>query len=275
MRIPLPRFASLGLAALLALGCQKKEEQIAEEAEAALSAEEKMPAEEVRPTEDATAVSDPAVSGLPAELLASDQAYEVWFKKNRLDLTDPHMLDADADGDGASNRDEFMADTDPRNADSRPGVHKSMRLKEYQEVRVPLLLEGVDGETARIQHTGEGDSKTETVRAGQTIGGMKVRRVTTRRETDKNGDPIDLSRVELDDPATSEKVMLIKNLPAKSAASRAMLTSPDGATTISVKQGEVFAWPGEAGSYKAIDLRADQVVIQEVETKKMWTVPRQ
>jgi hypothetical protein len=56
-------------------------------------------------------------------------------QKYKLDLNDIKMLDADADGDGASNRDEFLAGTDPTDPNSRPGVHATIRLKEYDEVK--------------------------------------------------------------------------------------------------------------------------------------------
>jgi hypothetical protein len=186
------------------------------------------------------------------------------------------MLDADPDGDGASNRDEFMADTNPRDPNSRPGVHPFMRLKEFHEVQVPLLLESVEGETARIKHLDGPDGKTESVREGQTINGMKVRRVQVRKETEKHGEPVDLSRVELDDPQSKEKIVLVKDLPTRSASSSAVLASPDRQTTVTVKQGETFVWPSEPNvSYKVIDLRPEQAVIQQIDTKKMFTIPAQ
>ncbi len=232
-------------------------------------------------------------SGVAPSLAAADAAFEAWFKKHRLNLTDPNMLDADADGDGVSNRDEFMADTDPRDPSSHPTataggaalgsgnatVSQSMRLKEFNEVSVPFVLESVDGETARIRHTGGGATggKVETVRAGQTLpeSAYKVERVLSRRGTDKMGEPVDASRVTLEDPATKERVALVKNMPARSPASYAVLTSPNGKTTLTVRQGDTFNWPSDAGvTYKVIDLRADQVVLQHVETGGMVTVPK-
>src|SRR5687768_12770951 len=41
--------------------------------------------------------ADPALADIPAELLASDEAYEAWFRKHQLNLQDPKMLDGDAD----------------------------------------------------------------------------------------------------------------------------------------------------------------------------------
>jgi hypothetical protein len=43
-----------------------------------------------------------------------------------------------------------------------------------------------------------------------------------------------------------------------------------------VKQDQTFKWPDENGAtYKVIDLRADQVVVQDVATRKMWTIQKQ
>ena len=87
---------------------------------------------------------------------ATEQAaYEAWFGKYRLDLNDPKMLDADADGDGASNRDEFLADTNPRNASSHPptgAAQAPLRFTEYNEGKLPLVLESVRGGKAVIKN---------------------------------------------------------------------------------------------------------------------------
>lgn len=280
-------------AVVLATGCGKREEvQLADQAESTLPAEERMPAEADAPVREnpattppaagdapvaneAATAPDPALANVPAELLASDRAYEEWFKKYQLNLEDAKMLDEDSDGDGSSNRDEFMADTNPRDPNSRPGIHRFMRLKSFAEVKLPLMLESVEGNTAKIRKVDEDQPKTETVRAGESIGGMKVERVIGRRDFDKNGQPVDISRVVLADPSTPEKVILVKDMPARSAASSAVLTSSDGRTTLTVKQGDVFQWPTEEGtSYKVIDLRPEQVVVQEVESRKMWTIPQ-
>ena len=95
------------------------------------------------------------------------------------------------------------------------------------------------------------------------------------RDVDKGGNPVDRSVVMVEDSASREKLTLVKDMPARTSASYAVLTSPDGSTTVKVKQGETFKWPGDdSASYTVIDLREDQVVLQQVETKKMWTVTR-
>jgi hypothetical protein len=260
---------------ILAVGCKKKEE----DAEVASEAESTLPAtEQVTPSAPAPGApaEGPSVSVSQApEGSAGNADFEAWFKKHNLDLSDPKMLDADPDGDGFSNRDEFLADTDPHDPSSVPGVHKTIRLKEFTEVRLPIVVESVQGDKARIRRTDDG--KTETVKMGDTVKGLplKVERVSEIHDTDKEGNPIDRSMVVLEDAGTKERMTLVKDMPARTANSFAVLTSPDGANTIKVKQGDTFKWPGDdAASYKVIDLREDQVVLQQLENKKMWTITR-
>ncbi len=273
------RFALITAAALavaLSAGCGKKEDavKVIEEAENALPAAEQMPVEDRVAIPRETSAAAAAVTTTPA--LPPEEGYEAWFKKHNLDLNDPAMLDADTDGDGFSNRDEFMANTDPRDPNSRPGIHNQMRMKQYTEVRVPVILEEVNGETARVRRM-DGAERTETVRAGQTVKGLhwKVERMANKQDVDKNGDPVDLSSLTLIDTDTNEKTILAKGLPSRTNDTFAELTSDDGSKVLKVKQGEVFHWPDDSGpAFKVIDLRPDQVVVQEVATRKMWTIPK-
>ena len=265
-------FRAFALAAALSAGCTKKNIDISTEAESALPAAEKMP--EPAPAPGAGV----AEAALPDDPRQDNAAFETWFKKYNLDLTDPKMLDADADADGFSNRDEFLADSNPLDPNSRPGIHKTIRLKEYSEVKLPIILRSVDGDTAQIERLDEGGGKMEKVKAGQTVRGssLKVTKVEGRIDTDKHGDRVDLSQVVLDDPGSKERLVLVKDLPVKTSATSATLISPDGKTTLKVKEGQTFTWPGETGTtYKVVDLREDQVIVKQIETGAMLTIPKQ
>jgi hypothetical protein len=226
------------------------------------------------PVEKPEAKGD-GLDGVPQKLLATDRAYEAWFKRHGLDLNDPQMLDQDPDGDGFSNRDEFLADTDPKDGKSRPGIHRTLRLKEYREVRVPLMLEEVKGETARIRLLEEGEGKSQTVSVGKEILGMRVEKVVYEMDSDKNGQPVDRSWVELLDAEKKGRVVLVKDVSARSEASTAVLVAADGEELV-VRQGETFEWPSQSGArYRVVDLRAQQAVVREVEAGRMWTIPPQ
>lgn len=271
MNAPLRLFLTLPLAIALLAGCKKQEaDVIAEEREAALPAEER-----VEPSKPVPGDNPAPAQG--NEFAAEAAAFEAWCKKFQLDPNDPKMLDADNDGDSFPNREEFVAGTSPLDPESRPGVHATLRLKTYSEVRLPVVLESVDGDRAFLRQL-EGDAKPQPIKAGEAVRGLpyKVERVEQRRDTDKAGNPIDISSVTLEDPATKERVVLIKDMPARTSATSAEIASRDGQTTIKVRQDEIFEWPGEPGAhFKVIDMSADQVVVQQVENKKMWTIPKQ
>ena len=268
---------------MLVSGCKKKESAASEGARETGS---KLPGQErVAPVAETTPGSAPAApdgSATPVVATAAggktDQAaYEAWFKKYGLDLKDPKMLDADPDGDGFTNREEFLADTDPHDPKSHPGIHKGIRLKEYNEVRLPLILEAIEGDKARLRRTDQPEAKPIMVKAGDTIRGLplKVTQVEEKEDYDKSGERVNMSHVSLEDSANKEKYTLMKDLPARTSETYAVLTSPDGKTTMKVHRGEVFSWPAEEGSrYKVIDLSKDQVVLLEVDHHKTWTIPR-
>jgi hypothetical protein len=262
------RLSALALAcAALLSGCGKKDADVTAEAEKALPAEEQMPA---------PAADEPAAQTLPDEA-TSNANFEAWFKKHGLDLADPAMLDADADGDGFSNRDEFLADSNPKDPESRPGIHSTIRLKEYTEVRLPFVVREVAGEVATIEFQGDGAPAREKVRKGDAIRGtkLKIDRVETRLDTDKHGERVDMSQIVMTDGDTGDRVVALKDLPTRTSASFATLTDADGKTTLKVREGEVFSWPSEPGvSYKVIDLRMDQVVVKDEASGKTVTIPR-
>ena len=267
-------------AVTLLAGCSKKEDaQIAEASEQALPPEERVePAPPAAPAAaESPAPPKPTSLATGNEFATEAKAFENWCKKYALDANDPAMLDADPDGDGFPNREEFVGNSNPLDPKSRPGIHAEMRLKEYREVRLPVVLETVEGDKAFLkQIEGGGDAKPQAVKAGDSVGGLKVARVRTRRDFDKGGNPIDISNVTLEDPATKEKVTLVKGLPARTAATSAVIASADGKRSITVKQGETFEWPGTPGThYTVVDMSEDQVVVQQVDDRTMWTIPRE
>jgi hypothetical protein len=286
---------AVSLLALLAGGCSKKKPVAVGPDEQPRTAE--APAKQAagmadrnapRPPRDtdtpapesaAPASTAPATEGIPADLAAQDVAYEAWFKKHKLDLSDPKMLDEDPDNDGFTNREEFLADTDPRDPNSRPGIATGIRLKEFVRKDLPFVLKAVQGQTAEIERgeDGAGAKKRESVKAGQSLAGSnyKVVRVQQRQLRDKDGNPMDGSRVTLEDTQSKQHIDLVKDLPARSTASYAVLAGTDG-KTITVHDGETFTWPGATPvTYKVKDLRAEQVILEEVSTGKTVTVPKE
>jgi len=228
---------------------------------------------------DVADANDSAHGGLGSDL----QTYAEWVNEHfsAPGNTDPLVSgqDADPDGDGFTNREEFLADTDPRDPNSRPGIANGIRLKEFVRKDLPFVLKSVQGQTAEIERGDDAApaKKRESVKAGQPLAGSnyKVVRVQQRQMRDKDGNPMDGSRVTLEDTQSKQHIDLVKDLPARSTASYAVLAGKDG-KTITVHDGETFTWAGETPvTYRVKDLRAEQVILEEVSTGKTVTVPKE
>lgn len=222
------------------------------------------------PPVSGTASTAPAASSLSNEDSAQ---LEAWWKKHNLDPNDPAQLVADSDGDGYSNREEFLADTNPRDPNSLPGVMEGVAMKTLNEVTVPMVLREVKSGKARIQHS---DGTEETLVAGATPKGsaLKVKAVRNEVKADKHGVWTDMSQVMLENPETKETVFLMRDLPARSSQTHAVIAGADGSEQ-KVHFDETFTIASHPGKqFKVIDLRADQVVVQEVGGKAVFTIPK-
>ncbi len=287
MKGPRSLYLSCILSIAIATGCKKKPEAAGEQTPGPATAHEKAANSHEPSLREDSAPVGPSTESSPsasetATLAALNPDYEAWFRKYHLNLNDPKMLDADPDGDGFSNREEFLAGTDPLDPNSHPeshaGVQENIRLKEFKDVPVPFILKSVEKDTARIERLDEGPGKMEDVRTGQTLRGspIKVEKIQLRRGTDKDGNPVDASRITLKNSNTNEETVLVKDIPTRSASSCAVITSPDGTITKTVKRGENFIWPGVAkATYSVIDIGPDQVILRQAENGKIWTVTKQ
>ena len=219
---------------------------------------------------------DPAAPSVLPSLSTEDATQlEAWWKKYNLDPNDSAQLVADSDGDGYSNREEFLAETNPRDPNSLPGVLEGVAMKTMTEVPVPIILREVPktGGKARIQHA---DGSEEFVSEGSVPKGSayRVKTVEYKMKPDKHGVFTDMSQVTLENPATKETVFLVRDLPARSPETHAVIAGADGKDK-KIHFDEEFtlaAFPGK--KYRVVDLRADQVVVEEVGSKTTLTIPK-
>ena len=251
-------------------GCDRKEVTSAESApDAPVSANDpKVPA---TPSPDAGVEKTVLPSGITAE---ENAAFEAWFRKYGLDPKDPATLDADTDGDGYSNREEFLAGTNPRDPDSMPGMIDGVSMKELKDVRVPVVLREVKGGTARVQYTDE--PGMEELREGSPVKGLpyRVKKIKQEVKADKHGVFTDVSQVLLENPETNESVVLVKDLPARSSETHAVLVGADGVEQ-KVHVDETITLPGQKDKkFKVLEVRPDQVVVEELETRRPLTIPK-
>jgi hypothetical protein len=220
------------------------------------------------------AAGTPEDNSLLALLPAADRArYEAWAKKYNLSFQSG-VLDQDSDGDGYTNREEFINGTNPRDPNSLPGVMEGVTVKAVNEVQVPLILLDVKGEKARIKHTD--DSTLEEIAQGSQPRGTayKVKGLKHEIKADKHGVLTDVSNVTLENAQTKETVTLVRDLPARSSETHAILVGPGGAEQ-KVRLDDVISLPGQGSKkFKVVDLRPDQVLVEDIETKRPVTIPK-
>ena len=68
-----------------------------------------------------------------------------WLYYNELDLRRVDIADLDSDNDHFSNKDEFLAKTDPRDANSHPSTADKIVFKELVEEKLSVRLNAVSG----------------------------------------------------------------------------------------------------------------------------------
>lgn len=232
------------------------------------------PAEPVAPGPNADPPAVPTEDPQLIGLSPADKAkFEAWFKKYNL-TSDSATMEQDADGDGYSNREEFLAMTNPRDPKSLPGVLEGAALKGTEEVPVPLILREVKDGKARVEHT---ESKLEeqlTEGAAPKGTRYKVTGMKHAVKADKHGVYSDVSNVTLLDTDTRETVVLIRDLPARSSKTNAVITGPNGEEK-RVHLDETVELPGLPGrQFKVMELRSDQVVVEELGTKRTLSIPK-
>lgn len=222
------------------------------------------------PAPSSPADENPLLAGLSPEERAK---YEAWFKKYNL-TPDPEVMDQDPDNDGYSNREEFLADTNPRDPKSMPGVLESASVKAMNEVTVPMILREVKGTKARVERTDTGTEEELTSGAQPKGLPYKVTGVKHAIKADKHGVLTDVSNVSLENTATKETVVLIRDLPARSSETHAVVVGPNGQEK-KVHLDETVELPGMPGrQFKVMELRGDQVIVEDLATKSVLSIPK-
>jgi len=215
-----------------------------------------------------------ALVDAPDPIAATDGAAEAdWLRKHKLDPAQPAILDADSDQDGATNRDEFLAGTDPRSAASKPGAVHQARLAAYHGEELPILLEKITDQGASIRVA---EGAAIRVRDNDAIPGLpyRVLRTRQRQTTDKEGQQIDVSELHLEETDSGRRVVLVPGLRAKSPASHAELLFPGSEQPVRVHQDEEFTPPGSTTAYRVVDLREEQVVLRSLSDGRVVTIPK-
>lgn len=212
----------------------------------------------------------------PQAVLSEEEnaKFEAWCKRYGLDPKDPLMLDADPDHDGFNNREEYVAGTNPLDANSVPGMLDGVAMKEMKEVQVPALLRGVKDGKAQVQRLDT--PGMEEWEMGTVPKGLPYRVTAVKHEVkaDKHGVFSDISRVILENQDTKEVVTLVRDLPARTSETHAIITVRGGGEQ-KIHVDEVIEIAGQTGKkFKVLELRPEQVVIEELDSRRPLTIPK-
>lgn len=200
--------------------------------------------------------------------------FEKWCKRFNLDSSDPAMLDADSDRDGFNNREEYVAATNPLDATSVPGMLDGVVMKEMKEVQVPVILREVKGGKAKVQRLDT--AGTEEWEQGTVVNGLPYRVTGVKQDVkaDKHGVFSDVSKVTIENRETKEMLTLIRDLPTRSSETHAVITGPGG-TEQKIRVDEIIEIPGQRDKqFKVLEIRPEQVVIEEMGTRRPLTIPK-
>lgn len=221
------------------------------------------------------AMIDPDAPAIESTAPATTDAdYSAWAARYQIDPKDPASANADGDADGFSNREEFEARTEPNDPESHPSRTSRLKMISFKGEEVPLVLQSLSGGKATLRRSDTGAAVE--VSRGDKVQGFPYR-VTGIREkatTDKNGQNINISEVTLVNMSTGSTVVLLPDLPARSPESYAVLHMEGIGEKINVRQDQVFTLPGDRTTkYKVMDLRPNEVVLQEVASNQTVTIP--
>ncbi|MBV9492350.1 MAG: ankyrin repeat domain-containing protein [Verrucomicrobia bacterium] len=147
-------------------------------------------------------------------------------------------------------------------------------VTEIHENFLPVTLTEVQGKKAHLRNNNDGDQYT--VGVGDQLRGLdyQVVDVQARNVSDKDGNPVDASRVKLREAKTGETLSLIKGIPAQQKGAFVILKFPGGESA-QVGLDQEFKIPNDpAYTYKIIDIRPKQVIVRRVEDGQVWTLEK-
>lgn len=221
-----------------------------------------------------------------------------WILKHHLDYTDRDLAQADPDGDGFDNSEEFRAGTDPNDAASKPAAWSKLRLAssrieklrtkfeslptgDLEVVQIntvsaenPAALTGVSkfyrrGEAIVLSETGSDGRQVEsetplTFRAAAMV----------KRFNDKTNSEQEIPSITLVSSVDGREIELLQGEVRDSPYSLASLQDTRaGGKSYDLRSGQEFEL--EAGQrYKLIDVSEEAATIEDLSSGKQLSIPR-
>ena len=155
----------------------------------------------------------------------------------------------------------------------------NFQMQDYREECLPVILKEVGEEEAELRVLYR-DGDPVVVKAGEGIAdtGLVVVSFDQRFANSKHGKGslVDVSQMVVADRETGAKHLLIKGVPAKSSETYALMYLDESGIPYEVRVQDEFT-AQEAGAesrYRVIDVRPNQVVIENTDSREVHTIPR-
>ncbi|MEM8953782.1 MAG: ankyrin repeat domain-containing protein [Verrucomicrobiota bacterium] len=158
-------------------------------------------------------------------------------------------------------------------------TEKPFRMTDYREQHLPVMLKSVEGERAEVRVLYRQETPV-AVRAGEMIAdtGLEVLKFEKKFANSKQGagQLVDVSQMVVIDHDSGEKHLLVKDLPAKSSETYAVMSLDGSGQSYDVRIHDEFTTQTSDGEerFRVIDVRPTQVVIQNLSTEELYTIPR-
>lgn len=229
-------------------------------------------------------VSDKVEPAIPGKKGADGITID-WKTANGYPIDDPAVAEADTDGDGFNNKEEFLGKTDPRNAKSHPDILYKLKIVDYRYV--PFRFQFMEKNTRKdgtilfqinAMDAPPGERSYIVAKGGE-VGDYLVGeyREILKQEYNSATNMVvkkDLSELDLIDQRLKETITLVRQEVKESNESwiRLSLNIPAGKVEPSrVSRGEKFKVFDK--EYQLVRPGADQAIIRDLKNAKDVKIP--
>jgi ankyrin repeat protein len=182
------------------------------------------------------------------------------------------------DGETLSNP-EKIATNPPRSSGTAPAAAAfalpPLVMRNYRERTAPLSVQSVQGDTATISVAGV-TSRQVKLRVGDEIPGSSLVVVRVQRKMEDSkvnpGNLVEKSEVEVRDRETGVSRMWIAGQSADAHAPAVLVEDAATGKRYIAKEGQRFKG-GDGTEYKVTDVRANQMVIEDLKSGAVQTIP--
>jgi ankyrin repeat protein len=156
---------------------------------------------------------------------------------------------------------------------------KRFRMTDYREQHLPVMLKSVGSNKAEVRVLYRADAPV-AVKPGEMIAdtGLEVVKFEQKFANSKQGGGhlVDVSQMIVIDRDSGQKHLLVKDLPAKSSETYAVMRLDGSDRHYDVRIHDEFVATGADSEdrYRVIDVRPTQVVIENLSTEELYTIPR-